>query len=210
MRHLAKILVVEDDVNVATVLEARLESFGHNVCCTATTGPKAIACAIENKPDLIIMDILLDGDMNGIEAAEIILKKMDVPIIFLTCLSDQAMMDRAIATKPFGYIIKPYDTAELRSCIDITLVKHQAEKERNRLIAQLEKALAEVKKLSGLLPICARCKRIRDEHNNWQPIEEYIHNHSEADFSHGICPDCAKHLYPELYKAKKPTGSMNQ
>jgi CheY-like chemotaxis protein len=202
IRTPASILVVEDDTNVATVLEARLESFGHRVCGIVKSGTKAISRAIEHRPDLILMDILLEGDMNGIEAAEQIVKKLEVPIIFLSCLSDQNMVDRAIQTKPFGYIIKPYDNAELRSTIEITLIRHQAARERERLITELEKALQEIKRLSGLLPICASCKKIRDEKGGWHPIEEYIASHSEADFSHGICPDCAQRLYPEIYAHK--------
>jgi two-component system, response regulator PdtaR len=201
-RHPATILVVEDDANVATVLEARLESFGHAVCAIATSGTKAINRALECRPDLILMDILLEGDMNGIEAAELINTQIDIPIIFLSCLSDQDVLDRAIRTKPFGYIIKPYDNAELRSTIDITLIRHQAAKERERLITELEKALQEIKRLSGLLSICAACKKIRDTQGAWHPIEDYIAAHSEADFSHGICPDCAHRLYPEVYPPK--------
>lgn len=202
MNQHANILVVEDDPHVATVLEARLESFGYQVCDIASTGSKAIAGALQHHPDLIIMDILLEGDMNGIEAAEQIIHQLDVPIIFLSCLNDPEVLDRAIGTKPFGYIIKPYDNAELRSSIEIALIKHRAAKEREKLIAELEKALLEVKRLSGLLPICAGCKKIRDENNQWHQIEDYIHSHSEADFSHGICPDCSKRLYPELHKKK--------
>ncbi|MBI5521522.1 MAG: PAS domain S-box protein [Desulfarculus sp.] len=78
---------------------------------------------------------------------------------------------------------------------DITAQK-QAEKEREELILQYREALAKVKLLSGLLPICANCKKIRDDKGCWQSIEKYIHERSEADFSHGICPDCVKLLYP--------------
>lgn len=69
---------------------------------------------------------------------------------------------------------------------------------RKKLIIQLEKALADVKKLSGLLPICASCKKIRDDKGSWQALESYIAGHSEADFSHGFCPECFKRLYPEV------------
>jgi PAS domain S-box-containing protein len=85
---------------------------------------------------------------------------------------------------------------------DITDRK-QAEEERERLIAELQKALSEVKKLSGLLPICASCKKIRDDKGYWNQIESYIRDRSEAEFSHGICPDCAKELYPELIYEKE-------
>lgn len=201
MNSPAKILVVEDDAHVATVLEARLESFGHDVCDIARTGPAAVRGAVQHQPDLVLMDILLEGDMNGIEAAELIHRQVDVPVVFITCLSDPSVLDRAVKANAYGYILKPYDNAELRYTIEIALVKYQAAKERDKLIAQLEHALAEVKRLSGLLPICASCKKIRNDQGNWQQIEEYIHTHSEADFSHGICPECALALYPELYRA---------
>jgi AmiR/NasT family two-component response regulator len=144
------------------------------------------------------MDILLRGDMNGIETAEQIVSGYDVPIIYLSCLNTDEVMDRAAKTNPYGYIIKPYNNSELRLTIEIALVKHAAAKEREKLIEALKKSLEEIKRLSGLLPICAKCKRIRDEQDNWHEIETYVSKHSEADFSHGLCPDCARVLYPEL------------
>jgi DNA-binding response OmpR family regulator len=194
----ATILVVEDDLNVAAVLEARLKSFGYKVCGTAETGLQAISQNKLHKPDLILMDILLKGDMNGIETAEQISAKFDVPIIYLSCLNSDEVMDKAAQTNPYGYIIKPYNNAELRLCIEIALVKHHAAKEREKLIVALEQSLEEIKRLSGLLPICAKCKRIRDKQDQWHQIEDYISEHSEADFSHGLCPECARALYPEL------------
>jgi len=77
--------------------------------------------------------------------------------------------------------------------------RRQMEEEREKLIRELKDALAKVKTLSGLLPICAACKKIRDDKGYWNQIESYIRDRSEADFSHGICPECAKRLYPELY-----------
>jgi CheY-like chemotaxis protein len=192
------ILIVEDDKNVGAVLEARLQSFGYNVCAIAETGAQAIHQNRSHEPDLILMDILLKGEMNGIETAEQIASGYDVPIIYLSCLNTDEVMDRAAKTNPYGYIIKPYNNSELRLTIEIALVKHAAAKEREKLIEALEKSLEEIKRLSGLLPICAQCKRIRDEQDNWHEIESYISNHSEADFSHGLCPDCARVLYPEL------------
>jgi hypothetical protein len=90
----------------------------------------------------------------------------------------------------------------LESFLDITARK-QAEEERERLIKELQVALAEVKKLSGLLPICAACKSIRDDQGYWQQIEAYIGDHSEAQFSHSVCPKCAKKLYPEVFEKRQ-------
>jgi len=88
---------------------------------------------------------------------------------------------------------------EARTCIimrDITDRK-AAETERERLIQELREALANVKTLTGLLPICAACRKIRDQQGGWHSLEAYIRNHTEADFTHGICPDCRRSLYPE-------------
>ena len=81
--------------------------------------------------------------------------------------------------------------------IDISK-QREVESEREKLIAELKDALSKVKNLSGLLPICAGCKKIRDDTGYWNQIESYIHAHSEAEFSHGLCPQCAKDLYPDL------------
>ena len=203
MNQQIDILVVEDDPNVSTVLTARLESLGYHICATAETGLEAISGVYRHHPDLVTMDILLKGDMTGIEAAAKIAEQSDVPIIYMTCLSDQSVFERAIGTNPYGFIVKPYDINELRSAIEIAVVKHRATKERESLIAQLQEALEKVKVLSGLLPICASCKKIRnDENNSWQQIEDYIADHSDAEFTHGICPECAHQLYPELYQNK--------
>jgi hypothetical protein len=84
--------------------------------------------------------------------------------------------------------------------IGVALVRKQEEGEKEKLIAELKEALSNVRILSGLLPICASCKKIRDDNGYWNQIEAYIKEHSDADFSHGICPDCAQKLYPELFK----------
>ena len=78
----------------------------------------------------------------------------------------------------------------------------QADKEKSVVIAELQKALKKVKTLSGFLPICASCKKIRDDQGYWNQIEAYISEHSEAEFSHGICPECAEKLYPDIYNGK--------
>ena len=90
----------------------------------------------------------------------------------------------------------------LESFLDITARK-RAEEERERLILELQEALAEVRTLSGLLPICASCKSIRNDQGYWQQIEAYIKEHSKAEFSHSVCPKCAEKLYPEVFNKKQ-------
>ena len=91
------------------------------------------------------------------------------------------------------------DQGRSRTCLIIRDISERksAELEQNRLIHELQDAVSKVKKLTGLLPICASCKKIRDEQGYWHHLEAYIRNHTEADFSHGICPDCRRKLYPE-------------
>jgi PAS domain S-box-containing protein len=91
------------------------------------------------------------------------------------------------------------------SVVDITDRK-QAEEERERLILELTDALSKIKTLSGLLPICASCKKIRNDKGYWEQIEMYIRDHSEAEFSHGLCPECTERLYPHFYKKKEMAG----
>ena len=93
----------------------------------------------------------------------------------------------------------------LSSVKDITERK-RIEAERERLVSERERALSEVKVLSGLLPICAACKKIRDENGRWAPVESYVRTHSQADFSHGLCPECAHKLYPEFQDDKTTPG----
>lgn len=88
----------------------------------------------------------------------------------------------------------------MASFIDITRRK-EVEADREKLVSKLQDALNKIKTLKGIIPICAACKKIRDDKGYWNQIESYIKEHSEADFSHGICPECAEKLYPELYNS---------
>ena len=99
--------------------------------------------------------------------------------------------------KPYGFRGAMLDLTE----------RKQEEEERERLIAELKQALSEIKTLSGLLPICSACKKIRDDRGYWNQIEHYIESHSDAAFSHSICPDCAKRMYPEFYNEKSDDSS---
>ncbi|MBQ4415448.1 MAG: response regulator, partial [Methanomicrobium sp.] len=119
-----KILITEDEGIVALEIRETLENLGYYVVGEAQTGQEAIELARDNKPDLVLMDITLQGDMDGIEAAERIYNLYDIPIIFLTSHSDEATIKRAMRSNPFGYLIKPFNDRELYSNIEMTLHKH--------------------------------------------------------------------------------------
>jgi len=200
MATLTRILVVEDERIVARDLQRRLHRLGYTVCAIAGSGPEAIEQAAQTQPDLVLMDIVLDGPMDGIEAAAQIRARADIPIIYLTAHADDGTLQRAKATEPFGYLLKPFDTRVVQTTIEMALYKHRMEQERAHLLHQLQEALTNIKALQGLLPICAACKKIRDDQGYWHQVEEYISQHSDAQFTHGICPDCISIRYSDLVR----------
>ncbi|MGD0282612.1 MAG: response regulator [Dissulfurispiraceae bacterium] len=194
------ILIVEDEGIIALQLKGALERMGHTVAAIYTSGEKALEGIEKVRPDMVLMDIKLQGKMDGIETADIINKRYDIPIIYMTAHSEESMIERAKITEPYGYLLKPVNSKELQIAIEVTLYKSKIDKEKAQLTQELRNALEKVKLLSGMLPICASCKKIRDDKGYWNQIETYISEHSEALFSHAICPDCGEKLYPEYYK----------
>lgn len=193
-----RILVVEDEVIVSADLQDQLVNLGYQIAGAAVSGEEAIEKARSLSPDLVLMDIMLKGQMDGIEAAAHIRDELRLPVIFLTANSNDSVLERAKISEPFGYLLKPFDQRSLKSNIEMALYKARSDREREELIRQLQEALMQVKMLSGLLPICAWCKNVRDDNGYWKRVEDYIQEHSEAKFSHGLCPDCAtKHFGAE-------------
>ncbi|MEW6220895.1 MAG: response regulator [Thermodesulfobacteriota bacterium] len=326
----AEILVVEDEAIIAKHLQKRLQRMGYRVPSLVASGEEAVAVAEASRPDLVLMDIILGGAMDGIEAARQIWQRCDIPVIYLTAHTDDNTLERAKETGPFGYITKPFEDKELGITIQMALYKHrmerqlkeregwlsttlrsigdaviatdaqarvsfmnpvaqrltgwslaeaggrplaevlkiidgetgeagecpatrvirdkavvslgyhrlrardgeeipiddsaapiqndqgailgvvivfsditkrrQAEEEREQLIRELQDALAEIKVLKGILPICASCKKIRDDAGYWNQLETYIQKHTDVQFSHGLCHECARRLYPQFFK----------
>lgn len=318
----ARILVVEDERIMATDIADTLVELGYEVVGIEGRGQSAIDTALRTKPDLIMMDIMLQGNIDGIEAATTIRRSIDIPVVYLTAYADDRIVERAKLSGPFGYLIKPFENASLHVTIEMALYKHEidgqlravletagavpweldvrtlkftyvgpqveritgypvtrwtdvdfwksivspdelpavadamrevvasgvdreleyrlltgdggvkwvrhivncvvkddrillrgfmfdiderkkTELERERLIAELNGALGKIKTLRGLLPICAWCKKIRDDRGYWSQVEEYIQGHSDAEFTHGMCPDCQGRMEKELKDFEK-------
>lgn len=141
MIEASKILIVEDQNIVAMDLQNCLKTLKYNVSGIAFSGAGAIKKAQETSPDLILMDITLKGDMDGISAAAEIKKRFNIPIIYLTSYADQATIQRAKETEPFGYLLKPFEEKELNRMIEIALHKHKIEKEIKEKENYLKSAL---------------------------------------------------------------------
>lgn len=323
----ANLLVVEDEFIIAQNLRNQLTDLGYAVLDVVSSGERAFQSIEKQQPDLVLMDIVLNGPLDGIETASRIRSQYGVPVIYITAFADKELFERAKITEPYGYLLKPFEERELQANIEMSLYKSKmenalknseeryrtianftydwefwlgtegnflyvspsceritgyppeefindpglyagiihpedrqvvmelfpeelkeggahtvefriitknnevrwiehccqpvfssegvwlgrrgssrdiskrkmAEREKERLIGELQEALARVKQLNGLLPICSACKKIRDDKGYWNQLEVYIRDHSEADFTHSLCPDCAKILYPEFF-----------
>lgn len=311
---MSRILVVDDEVVISMQVEERLNSMGYNVVGRASSGKEAVEKARELMPDLVLMDIVMPGSMDGIEASRAIKKDLDIPIVFLTAFADDVNIMRAKVTEPFGYIVKPFEDREVKAAIEVALynksvnsklrrseqkyrtimetasdpiiifdaetmdvlevnkkamelfgidyyqfvgtnvlhlfpdgkvkegknvltkltseeetifgnifilngegeetpvevsacvanledravviaalrdvTKRRLDDWERKILEELRRSLEKSKRLSGIIPICASCKKIRDKNGNWIQLEAYIQDNSEADFSHGVCPDC--------------------
>lgn len=316
---MSRILVVDDEVVITMQLEERLSSMGYDVAGRASSGKEAVDKAKKLTPDLILMDIVMPGEIDGIEASGIIKEELDIPVIFLTAFADDENIMKAKATEPFGYIVKPFQERELKAAIEVALYnKHVGAQIRRserryrtildrandpilifeadnfevietnkrareffgishdrfagmevirlipedeiknfnklikklmkskkpvlenffvtgdnrelvpvevsacaaslegqaviitilrditkreladwekKILVELKRSIEKSKRLSGIIPICAVCKKIRNKEGRWIQLEVYIRDNSDADFSHGICPDCKAAYY---------------
>jgi two-component system, response regulator PdtaR len=122
------IILVEDEIIVAADVKNRLENMGYSVLGIFDTGEEAIEKVGELKPNLVLMDIVLKGEMDGIDAALKIRELFNIPIIYLTAYSDEKTLERAKITEPFGYVLKPFEDREIQSAIEMAIYKHQMEK----------------------------------------------------------------------------------
>ncbi len=307
-----KIMIVEDEWVIAENLQNILKNKGYSVSSIVTKGENVLEEVKNSPPDLILMDIKLNGKMDGVDVANLIKKNNNIPIIFTTAYSNEQIIQRAKFTESYGYIIKPYDKQELYATIEMALYKHNIDKQLKenegilRIVTDisrdweywyhpkqgfiyvspsceditgysqeefskdpkiLEKIIhpedinqynkflkqtltdigkssiefriikkngdirfieqysnpvigksgenygirvsnrdvtirkefeKEIHTLRNILPICSSCRKIRDEKGFWHQVEEYLRQHSDIRFTHGICDDCIKKLYPDI------------
>lgn len=212
------ILIVDDSSSERLLLEAILKGKGHTDIILAESPHAAFRhlgtedsqqSARQGVPDvdLILLDIMMP-EMNGIDACRHIKSfghVRDIPIIMVTANAEVEDLQSAFAAGAMDYITKPVKKVELLARVGSALaLKRETdarklwERELMQRNQELEKALEEVKVLRGFISICSSCKKIRNDEGKWEQLEAYIQQHSEALFSHGICTDCMKKLYPDF------------
>jgi len=141
-----RILVAEDERIVALDVKNRLELFGYEVCGPVYSGEHAVMATMESRPDLVLMDIMLEGEVDGVEAARRIQKRYDIPVIFLSAFSDEVTIERAKISEPYGYILKPFDGKEIHTIIEMALYKHGMEsriKKMERWLSTMVKSIGD-------------------------------------------------------------------
>ncbi len=195
-----KVLVVENDRVSREILFNLLQKNGYDTLC-AVNGVEGL-CIMEepDRPDIVVLDLMMP-EMDGMELCRRIraVKTDDPPyLIMLTVRSEKENVVAGLAAGANDYVTKPYDREELLTRIAVGKRMIELQKALLAKIADLSKALEHIKLLQGLIPICMYCKKVRDDKNYWEQIEHYIAAHSDAKFTHGICPDCSKRVMNEM------------
>jgi len=200
-----QILIAEDDLTSQLMIKAIVAKAGYEPIVTGDGLSAYEILTKPNAPKLAVLDWMMPG-MDGVEVCrKVRALKTDDPayLILLTSRDDKKDIVHGLKAGANDYVVKPYDVEELLVRIGVGRKVVDLQALLSGRIEELQAALAQIKTLRGLLPICMYCKKIRDDRQYWQQVENYVATHTEAQFSHGICPDCyKKYVQPEIDKIK--------
>jgi DNA-binding response OmpR family regulator len=189
------VLMVDDNPENLRLLGGILEQQGY-ATAFAINGNEAIHFTLAEKPDLILLDIMMPGD-DGYTVCRKLkgLKQVSmIPVIFLTARTEPINIVQGFEAGGVDYVTKPFSSAELLA--------------RVKTHIELKRAREEIKTLRGLLPTCAWCRRVRNENGEWESIEKYVHEHTDVDFTHGMCPDCLTEQFPTVADHMREQGQI--
>jgi DNA-binding NtrC family response regulator len=202
---LIKTLILEDNPEDMLILEKLIKGVKlRDIRFIAVTKlAEAVALLKKDKFDLVISDLTVP-DSRGLETfrgLRTVVPK--TPIVLLTGMDDEAMAVQAMREGAQDYLIKGEITPNLLlRAASYAIERNTLIQERLKLITELTDAISKIKVLTGLLPICAGCKKIRNDKGYWEQVENYLKAHADIEFTHGFCPDCMERLYPEFMKEK--------
>ncbi len=200
-----KVLLVESDPAQARLLLAFLEVSGKKADTSTycTRLDEAMNLLQRQSFDVLLINPDLPDSLPGETLRRLLEVVGAIPIVVQAGLDDEETAVAAVNAGAQDYLIQGQITgALLVRTLRYAIERRRAQEERDHLIAQLREALQKVRTLSGLLPICSRCKKIRDDEGYWHQLESYIQEHTAAEFSHSLCPDCAVEVYPEFFGQK--------
>ena len=207
-----KILIAEDDLTSRRILEAILAKWNYEVIATSDGLEAWQALQTENAPPIAIIDWMMPG-MDGVDFCRKIRQTQTLTSTYIILLTSKAQQEDVVAGIEAGandYIRKPFEREELRARIRVGERVVELQTALADRVKMLEEAIVKIKTLQGLLPICSYCKKIRNDQDYWQQIETYVAEHTQAEFTHGICPDCLeKHIKGQIETLQKMKEGKN-
>ena len=192
-----RILIAEDDLTSRTLLDAILSKEGYQVTAVADGAQAWQAMQEPGAPSLAVLDWMMPR-IDGLEVARRVRAlPTDRPpyLIMLTTRAEKSSIIAGLDAGANDYLSKPFDPGELRARVQAGRRMIEMQEALALKVDELRQALDQIKTLRGIVPICASCKKIRDDKGFWSQVEAYVSKHSEAEFSHGICPDCITKVY---------------
>ncbi len=206
-----KVLIAEDDFISRRMLEKKLINWGYDVIAVED-GKQALEALQSNSDARIALLDWMMPELDGVEVCKRIREKTDGSYIYIIILTAKARVEDISIGLNAGaddYIVKPFNHNELYSRLLSAKRVVALEVQLADKIEELENALSQVKFLKGFLPICGHCKNIRNDSGYWQKVEVYVHEHTDAVFSHSICPDCLEKHYPDFEDAEDSIAESN-
>ena len=194
-----RVLIAEDDRVTARSLQGLTISWGYDTA-VATNGATALEMIANLAPQIVLLDWMLP-DMDGLDVCRSIRARTESAptyVILLTARGTHADIVQGLDAGADEYLVKPFDVDELRARLNAGARILGLQDRLAQQVMELEAALASIRKLTGLLPICTYCKSIRDDSNYWHRVEEYVSEHADVTFSHGICPKCLPRVTEEM------------
>ncbi len=201
----ARIVIADDDTVTRKLIEKILIVDQYDIV-TAEDGIQALDLIQENLPDLTLLDVMMPG-LTGYEVCRQMKAEpstADIPVIFLTSKTELEDIAEGFVAGAVDYVSKPPRPLELLARVKTHVELKKTRDSLQEHIKRLKESIEEIKTLSGMLPICSNCKKIRDDQGYWQQVESYVSKRSDAVFSHGICPDCIVELCPQYVRKNKP------
>ena len=187
-----RVMIVDDVVENLQILIENLKDDYHLIPLKSAE-TALLKLAEDPLPDLVLLDIVMP-DMDGYELCERLKadpRTKDIPVIFITAVSEVMDDAKAFELGAVDYVPKPFNPLTVKARVSTHIKLHHT-------VRELQLALKDIRTLSGFIPICAKCKKIRDDKGFWNQVEKYIQERSDAQFSHGICPECVESLYPMI------------
>lgn len=194
-----RVLIAEDDPTSRILLESTLKKWGFDVVCTEDGDAAWETLRNEDAPRLAILDWVMPGK-SGPEICQLVRQtetRDPTHIILLTSMNRKEDIVTGLEAGANDYVTKPFNREELRARINVGKRLIELQSALAQRVAELESALSHVRTLQGILPICMHCHKIRNDQESWERIDSYIQDHSEAQFSHSLCPECLETLYPD-------------